>query len=175
MKHILVATDGSEVAMRAIDLAGEMAARFDVPLTVGHVLHFSRPSDEFERMAEAEHIVEHVRRAAPPDFARVMSGSMADIFAGTRPGDDMVRLVTMMGEALVARGADRARDKGATKIDTRTVQGDAADGILDLIDESGADMVVLGHRGLGRIRRLVMGSVALKVTQQAPCTVVSVR
>ena len=36
-------------------------------------------------------------------------------------------------------------------------------------------MIVLGHRGLGRVRTLLLGSVAQKVVQQAECTVVSVR
>ena len=36
-------------------------------------------------------------------------------------------------------------------------------------------MIVVGHRGLGRIRTLLLGSVAQKVSQHANCTVVTVR
>jgi nucleotide-binding universal stress UspA family protein len=43
--HIFVATDGSDTAMRAVDLAAEIAAAFDVPLTIGHVLQHGKPVD----------------------------------------------------------------------------------------------------------------------------------
>ena len=39
-QHIFVATDGSDTAMKAVDLASEIATEFGVPLTVGHVLQF---------------------------------------------------------------------------------------------------------------------------------------
>ena len=44
-RHILVATDGSDTAQKAVTLAAELAAKFDVPLTVGHVLQYGRHAD----------------------------------------------------------------------------------------------------------------------------------
>ena len=64
-KHVLVATDGSDTAMRAVDLAAEIAGKFDVPLTIGHVLQFGRPSKELRRMADIEHITDSVKRSIP--------------------------------------------------------------------------------------------------------------
>ena len=174
-KHILVATDGSDTASRAVALAAELAAKLDVPLTVGHVLQFGRLSKELVQMAEVEHLVAAVQRATKidPDVLRGLgSGS---IVAGSGQSADTVRAITLIGEEIVSRAADRARDLGVTKVDTRTVNDDPADGILEMAGEVGADMIVVGHRGLGRVRTLLTGSVAQKVNNHADCTVVAVR
>jgi nucleotide-binding universal stress UspA family protein len=49
--------------------------------------------------------------------------------------------------------------------------GDAADEIVRVADEAGADVIVLGARGLNPLKRLVLGSVSTKVLHQAPCDV----
>lgn len=173
-KHILVATDGSDTAMKAVDLAAEIAGKFGVPLTVAHVRQFGRPAEELARMADVEHLVEHVNRQSNLDF-QLMTGTVGDMFSDKRPSSDVVRVVTMIGDEIVRRAVDRSKELGATDVRTSTSQGDAADAILDMASDAGADMIVIGHRGLGRVRTLLLGSVAQKVTQQAECTVVSVR
>jgi len=172
--HILVATDGSDTAMRAVELASEIAAKFEVPLTVAHAMHFGRPPEEMARMAEVEHLVESAKGRAPVDFPDVPD-TMLGLFRDTRPGDQSMRLVTMIGEELTSRAADRAKELGVTSVKTRSVVDDPAEGILGIAEDVGADMIVLGHRGLGRLKRAVMGSVSQKVMNNADCTVVSVR
>ncbi len=173
-KHIFVATDGSDHAAAAVDLAAELAARFDLPLTIGHVLRFDRPSEELLRMAEVEHIVDSVSRASDITF-QLAPGTPADLFAPSRPRGDILRVITMMGEEILRRAADRAAELGATKVTTRLGDGDPADEIIDMAEKVGADMIVVGHRGLGRLRSLLLGSVAHKVMQHAECTVMAVR
>lgn len=174
-KHIFVATDGSDIAMKAVDLAAELAARFDVPLTIGHVLQFGRPSKELARMADVEHIVDTVRQTSKVDFELLSGSGGGDIFASSRPSSDTVRAITLIGEEILKRAADRARDLGAKTVDTMSSDDDPADGIIDMAEKAGADMIVVGHRGLGRIKSLILGSVAHKVNQNAECTVVTVR
>ncbi|MCZ0813298.1 MAG: universal stress protein [Pseudomonadota bacterium] len=173
-QHIFVATDGSDTAMRAVDLAAEIAAKFDVPLTVGHVLHFGRPAEELARMADVEHMVERVGKTPGVNLPN-LPDTMLNLFAETRAGDESIRLITLVGDDILQRGADRAKDLGAKTVKTSSSQGDTADAILDMAQEAGADMIVIGHRGLGRLKRAVLGSVAQKVLNHAECTVVSVR
>jgi len=52
---------------------------------------------------------------------------------------------------------------------------DPAEGILSIAENVGADMIVIGHRGLGRLKRVVLGSVAQKVLSHAECSVMAVR
>ncbi|SLN58574.1 Universal stress protein/MT1672 [Roseovarius litorisediminis] len=174
MKHILVATDGSDASSRAVEQAAELAAKFDVPLTVGHVLHFERPANELARMAEVEHMVRHATQASGVNFPNVPD-TMLGLFKDTAPGDNTVRLITVIGEEIVKRAVDRAKELGVKTTKTMISQGDTADAILDMIDETGTDMCVVGHRGLGRVKTMLLGSVALKVVQQAGCSVLSVR
>lgn len=59
----------------------------------------------------------------------------------------------------------------------RTVAGigDPADAIVDEAGDWGADLIVLGTRGLGGAQRLLLGSVSTKVLHRAPCDVLVVR
>ena len=47
--------------------------------------------------------------------------------------------------------------------------------ITDLAEEIGASLVVVGSRGLGTMRRVLMGSVSDSVVRHAHCSVMVVR
>jgi nucleotide-binding universal stress UspA family protein len=59
--------------------------------------------------------------------------------------------------------------------DVLTPVGDAATAILDAAHRLPADLVVLATRGRTGIARMVLGSVAERVTSLAPCSVLAVR
>ncbi|WP_161492556.1 universal stress protein [Pseudophaeobacter leonis] len=174
ISNILVATDGSETAGRAVELAANLAARLDVPMTVGHVLQHGARAEELNRMAEAEHMVRYTATEARLDIADIPS-NMDALFTGTLSGADKERALAVMGEEIAARAARRAKEIGAKDVSTRVVNGDYDEGILEMAKDVGADMIVVGQRGLGKLRRIVQGSVSQKVNQQAECTVVTVR
>jgi nucleotide-binding universal stress UspA family protein len=54
-------------------------------------------------------------------------------------------------------------------------RGDAATMILDEAEADGADLIVLGTRGLGSGTRWLLGSVSTKVLHHATCNVLVVR
>ena len=70
----------------------------------------------------------------------------------------------------------QARTTGAG-IDVRTHarEGDAADAILDVAEETGADLIVVGNKGLTGAKRFLLGSVPNRVSHHAPCSVLIVR
>lgn len=47
--------------------------------------------------------------------------------------------------------------------------GRAADVILEIAEQREVDMIVVGHRGIGAMRRFVLGSVTSKLTHAAKC------
>jgi nucleotide-binding universal stress UspA family protein len=53
--------------------------------------------------------------------------------------------------------------------------GDPAERLLDYARDQAIDLIVLGRRGLGRMRGLLMGSVSLKVCSLADCPVLTVK
>jgi nucleotide-binding universal stress UspA family protein len=62
----------------------------------------------------------------------------------------------------------------ASRVQSRTVKGNAADEIVRVARENNVDLIVLGTHGRTGIRRAVMGSVAEKVLRLAPCPVLAV-
>ncbi|HSC50053.1 MAG TPA: universal stress protein [Gaiellaceae bacterium] len=53
--------------------------------------------------------------------------------------------------------------------------GDAATEIVRVAEESAADLIVLGARGLNPLKRVLLGSVSTKVLHHAPCDVLVVK
>jgi len=54
-------------------------------------------------------------------------------------------------------------------------QGDPADAILDVAEERGADLVIVGNKGMTGAKRFLLGSVPNKVSHHAPCSVLIIR
>lgn len=71
-----------------------------------------------------------------------------------------------------ARGIEA---RGARVTETHTRRGPTTDEILDLAEELGADLIVVGSRGLGPVRGLVLGSVSGGIVHGATCPVLVLR
>jgi nucleotide-binding universal stress UspA family protein len=54
-------------------------------------------------------------------------------------------------------------------------EGDPADAILDVAEEEGADLIVVGNKGMTGAKRFLLGSVPNKVSHHAPCSVMIIR
>ena len=54
-------------------------------------------------------------------------------------------------------------------------EGDPADAILDVAEEVGADLIVVGNKGMTGARRFLLGSVPNKISHHAPSSVYIVR
>jgi nucleotide-binding universal stress UspA family protein len=71
----------------------------------------------------------------------------------------------------------RARDEAGGRdvdIEVHAPKGDPADSLIAAAKEHGADLIVLGSRGMRGARR-VLGSVPNKVSHHAPCDVLIVQ
>lgn len=63
----------------------------------------------------------------------------------------------------------------AAPVEQVTRSGDAGPAICRLAEEVEADVIVVGSRGRGALKRALLGSVSTHVTNNAPCPVVVVR
>ncbi|HYB90512.1 MAG TPA: universal stress protein [Candidatus Binataceae bacterium] len=68
----------------------------------------------------------------------------------------------------------RARVPGNILYETLIVAGDAATGILNVVRQTGADLIVMGTHGRTGVRHLVLGSVAERVVRESPVPVLTV-
>jgi nucleotide-binding universal stress UspA family protein len=68
----------------------------------------------------------------------------------------------------------RAQERGV-ELRSRVVVGHAADQILRVAADAGADLIVVGHRGHAKIREWLFGSTSRRVVAHAHCSVLIVR
>ena len=73
------------------------------------------------------------------------------------------------------RAEERCGELGVDVAETSVRSGDYADEIIEAAESAGADMIVIGSRGLGPVKRTVLGSVSQKVLHHATQTVVVVK
>lgn len=77
-------------------------------------------------------------------------------------------------EEVLRDAGDRARALGAVKIDSVAVEGDAVDGLADLVTSKKADLLVVGNRGLNSLAGRLLGSVPANISHRAQCDVLIV-
>lgn len=70
--------------------------------------------------------------------------------------------------------AAEARKEGV-EVQTHPVEGEPADAILNVAEESKADLIVVGNKGMTGARRFLLGSVPNNVSHHAPCSVIIIR
>jgi nucleotide-binding universal stress UspA family protein len=76
-------------------------------------------------------------------------------------------------DAVLDRATDVAQG-GGVEINAHGPRGDAANAILSVAEETKADLIVLGSKGMQGARR-VLGSVPNKVSHRAPCDLLIVQ
>lgn len=88
--------------------------------------------------------------------------------------DQMNRMLAEF-EAMVRDAETRAREAGATSVDTHVLQGVPASGIGEYAEREGFDLIVMGSHGRTGLGRALMGSIAEKVVRTAHCPVLTVK
>ncbi|HTU78143.1 MAG TPA: universal stress protein [Solirubrobacteraceae bacterium] len=143
-RSIVVGTDGSDTATKAVSQAVDLARA--VGATLELVSAYEPVSSQ--RLAEE-------RRQAPEDMQWAIS-----------PREDV--------DATLEAAAKIAREAGV-QATVYPRQGDPADAILDVAEERGADLVIVGNKGMTGAKRFLLGSVPNKVSHHAPCSVLIIR
>ena len=77
-------------------------------------------------------------------------------------------------QSLLEEVAGMVRARGV-EVSTYARKGDPAEAILDIAEEQGAELIVVGNRGMQGARRFLLGSVPDKVSHHAHCSVLIVR
>ena len=77
-------------------------------------------------------------------------------------------------DATLEEAAKGLRETGVD-VQTHAREGDPADAILDVAEEQGADLIVVGNKGMTGAKRFLLGSVPNKVSHHAPCSVMIIR
>ena len=75
----------------------------------------------------------------------------------------------------ILEAAAGSASQSGVEVNTHPREGDPADAILDVAEEIGADLIVVGNKGMTGARRFLLGSVPNKISHHAPCGVFIVR
>ena len=89
-----------------------------------------------------------------------------DLQWAVNPRGDVEQLLGEDAETLTGSGVE---------VETMPREGDPADAILDVAEEKGADLIVVGNKGMTGAKRFLLGSVPNKISHHAPCSVMIIR
>ncbi len=138
---IVVAVDGSTSSDAAVDWAARDAALRHVPLTIVHV----QPADEVGPWLDFP-------VALPQEYLAERDRRSQEIV------DDALRVVV-----------DAVSESREFPVHTTVLTGARMPALIEV--STGADMIVLGRRGMGGLRGLLLGSTSSTLVQHAHCPV----
>ncbi len=147
-KKILVAIDGSERSVKALDFAVDLAEKYSAEIVLISVVPPIRAATE-EAMASA----------FPPIVETTYHKELEDYY----------------GRVLSEAFMKVQKSKPKVKISTILLEGRPAERILEQAKQDGCDFIIIGNRGLGGIKEFFLGSVSHRVADQAPCPVLIVK
>lgn len=170
---ILVPTDGSRNAAKAVAIASDLAAKYEAKLILLHVIEGGEVPEGLRRFVEVENLprrrgarrVEHLE--ATPQGPVPLPGGTAE-----RVDRHAVRLA--VAERVLEEAKYAAEQRGVARVELVTEEGDPPDQILETAKRQGADAIVMGSRGLSDLQGVLLGSVSHKVSHRAACTCVTV-
>ncbi len=151
--RILLASDGSESAAHATEVAVELSKRTDSELHVVYVGEYS-PALLYPQSADTSWVVQE-------DLAPIQE----------ERGQQFEQVARQTLDAEV----QQVREVGGTVTQAHLRMGTPDAEVVDLAEELGVGLVVVGSRGLGGIRRALMGTVSDSVVRHAHCPVLVVR
>ena len=149
MKRILVADDGSDSALAAVELAAELAAKTGAELFA--IAIFDTGS---------------------------FSARNAGAFAHSESIDTVQAQEAMLesATAYLDRCKDRAAQHGVAQYHAECRAGsDPALGIIEFAVDHDVDLIIVGCRGYSQLPGLLLGSVSQKLASHAPCSVLIAR
>jgi nucleotide-binding universal stress UspA family protein len=91
------------------------------------------------------------------------------------PYEDALREQRRHAQEVLNQQVKSIEESGGVVNETHLREGLAEEEIVEVAEEIGAGLIVLGSRGHGRLRRALMGSVSDAVVRHAHCPVTIVR
>lgn len=167
-EKILVATDGSHPADRAVGVAIDIARARGAELVLLSVREGGTLPDDLRHLAEVEHVVDS--GASLPNAPAWLIDSLRR--AKLEAEDEEIHAV--IAHTALANASDRVAKAGLTTPRAVEEKGDVAKAIVTVATREDAAMIVMGCRGLGAVREWIEGSVSKSVARKAPCPCVIV-
>jgi nucleotide-binding universal stress UspA family protein len=147
VNKILVATDGSSHAKKAVAFAGDFASRYNATIHLVHVVQEDRIPEEMKELFEVEHLEKPPKRA----------------------------YMETVGKKIIEDAKKVLLSHGIKNIEPVLLVGDAPEEIVQFAKNENIDVIIIGNQGFGKIKELLIGSVTHKVFHAAHCTCITVK
>ena len=142
-KNLLVPVDGSISCLRAKQLAALIAKKFQSKVAVVHVVSHDFMHPELKAHHQLPALVLH----------------------------ELDRVYLRAGKKILRHAEELFLDEGIS-VETELIKAeDPAEIILEMAEERGYDLIVIGNRAKTQHERFALGSVTEKVSMYAPCRV----
>jgi nucleotide-binding universal stress UspA family protein len=151
IKKILVALDGSKPADKALDFALDLAEKYSANIVLLSVVPLVIVP-----------LGTYPTAGVPP---------IPPVAMNTYSKELRVSHEKVLSEAL----KKAKKIKPNLKVSTKLVEGRPSDKIIEAAKEGNFDIIVVGSRGLGGIKKLFLGSVSDRVANEAACPVLIVK
>jgi len=153
-KKILVPLDGSEHSLRALEAAIQVAKKFDGKISLIHVYSVTaRPI-----------IVPEPTTLTPPGFPVMTPSEVSKVAEALRK----------VGGNILVDGEQKVKAEGI-QVETALKEGNTVQEITKTAKEGEFDLIVMGARGISKIKEILLGSVSDGVIRDAPCPVLVVK
>jgi nucleotide-binding universal stress UspA family protein len=155
----LVPLDGSEHSLRALETAIQetaiqIAKKFDAKITLLHVYSVT-----------ATPVIMPEPTTLMPSGMPVMTPSEVA---------KIVEMAREVGRGILTDGKQKVESENI-EVETVLKEGNTVQEITEFAREAKSDLIVMGLKGIGRLRELLVGSVSEGVVKQAPCPVLIVK
>lgn len=144
---LLVPVDGSQNANAAAEYAARLAEKLGVPVRLLYAFP-ETPMDLFGFPKEGDRI-EDLKHFTAENFEKLRNNTSSAVFEAAR----------------------KAMGGTSATVEEKIISGEAAKAILDHVGDVRNGMIVMGRRGLSRLKELVMGSTTQRVLHHAKCPV----
>jgi len=151
---ILVPMDGSEHSLKALEMATQIARKFQGKITLLHVYSVS------------------VQPIMMPEPTALGSPSVPIL-----TGAEVSRLVEVareVGNRILSDGEEKAKAK-QVEVEKMLVEGHVVQEIVKAAIEGNFDLIVVGARGISHIKEILLGSVTDGVIHHARCPVLVIK
>jgi len=151
---ILVPLDGSEHSLRALETAIQMAKKFDASITLIHVYS----------VTVAPMIMPEPTTLTPSGVPVMTPAEVSK----------MVEAAREVGNQILTDG-ERKVESQNIQVETVLKEGNTVQEITKVANEGKFDLIVMGVRGISKLRELLVGSVSEGVIKHASCPVLVVK
>jgi nucleotide-binding universal stress UspA family protein len=153
-KNVLVPLDGSEHSSRALETAIQIAKKFDAKITLIHVYSVA-----------ATPVIMPEPATLTPSGVPIMTPAEVT---------KLVEAAREVGREILTAGKQKVESE-SIEVETILEEGNTVREIVKFAKEAKFDLIIMGVRGIGRLRELLVGSVSEGVIKQAPCPVLVVK